>query len=119
MKTRVCHVFSDVDQSHLIKSIGEVMDKERYDIGFVFLGTFRPKLYDFFSERGYSVKFIEFCNKKELPKAIYQMIRVMREWRPDIVHTHLLEGSFVGLIAAASWCRGTCILSAWRLVRSV
>jgi glycosyltransferase involved in cell wall biosynthesis len=101
MKIRVCHVLSDVDQSHLIETHGEMMDKARYDIGFVFLGKRRPQLFDFFRERNYFVRFFEFNGaKSELPRAVFRLRKVFKEFQPDIVHTHLVEASLTGLIAA-------------------
>jgi glycosyltransferase involved in cell wall biosynthesis len=85
MKVRVCHVLSDVDQSHLIETTGEVLDKSRYEVGFVFMGRKRPQLYDFFKARGYATEFFEFGGRKELPAA---------------VHTHLVEATLAGLTAA-------------------
>lgn len=100
MKIKVCHVLSDVDQSHLIETTGEVMDKARYEIGFVFMGKKRPQLLDFFRERGYAAEFFEFRSRRELPSAVWRLMGIFRRWRPDIVHTHLVEGSLAGLAAA-------------------
>lgn len=99
-RIKVCHVFSEVDQSHLIKSFGEVMDKNKYEISFVFMGKKKPQLFDFFKERGYPVEFFEFSGKPHLPLAIWKLIRIFKRMRPHIVHTHLIEGSLAGLTAA-------------------
>ena len=101
MKIKVCHVLSDVDQSHLIETHGEIMDKARYEIGFVFMGKKRPQLYDFFRERNYFVEFFEFGGaKSELPTAIFKLRNIFKKFQPNIVHTHLVEASLTGLIAA-------------------
>ena len=101
MRTKVFHVFSDVDQSHLIKTFGEVMDKTRYDVGFVFFGKKKPLLYEYFGDRGYTVKFFEFQGKKDYPAALLKLRSIFKRHKPDIVHTHLVEGSLAGLTAAA------------------
>jgi glycosyltransferase involved in cell wall biosynthesis len=93
-------VFSEVDQSHLIKTFGEVMDKDKYEVGFVFMGEKKPMLYDFFGEKGYPVEFFEFHGKKDLPAAVWKLRKIFKRLKPDIVHTHLIEGSMAGLTAA-------------------
>lgn len=102
MKIKVCHVLSDLDRSHLIETFGEVMDKAKYDISFVFIGAKRPYLYDFFRERGYEVDFFEFNGRRELPAAIWNLRKILKRINPDIVHTHMVEGSLAGLAAARS-----------------
>lgn len=100
MKIKVCHVLSDLDRSHLIETFGEVMDKAKYDVSFVFIGAKRPYLYDFFNERGYTVDFLEFHGRRELPKAVLSLRKILKRINPDIVHTHMVEGSLGGLAAA-------------------
>lgn len=100
MKIKVCHVLSDVDQSHLIETHGEIMDKDRFEIGFVFMGRKKPQLFDFFRERNYPVEFFEFGGRRELPAAVWKLRKIFRARRPDVVHTHLVEASLAGLTAA-------------------
>jgi glycosyltransferase involved in cell wall biosynthesis len=100
MKIKVCHVLSDLDRSHLIETFGEVMDKSKYDISFVFIGAKRPYLYDFFESRGYTVDFFKFNSRRELPQAIWSLRKILKRIKPDIVHTHMVEGSLAGLAAA-------------------
>ncbi len=76
------------------------MDRDKYDVGFVFLGKTCPLLYEYFEERGHFVEFIEFGGKRDLLKAIWKLRRIFRQWKPNIVHTHLVEGSLAGLTAA-------------------
>lgn len=102
MKIKVCHILSDVDQSHLIETTGEVMDKDRYEIAFVFMGTKKPQLLDFFRGRGYEAEFFEFGGRRELPQAVWKLRPILRRLRPHIVHTHLVEASLAGLTAAAT-----------------
>jgi len=100
MKIKVCHVFSDVDQSHLVKTFGDAMDKDKYEISFVFLGLKKPLLFDYLGSRGHKVEFVAFSGKRDLPTAIWKLRRIFKLWRPDIIHTHLVEGSLAGLTAA-------------------
>ena len=38
--------------------------------------------------------------RKEYPRAILQLVRILRKLRIDVIHTHLYEASLVGLVAA-------------------
>lgn len=76
------------------------MDKDRYDIGFVFMGQKKPLLYDFFRDRGYAVEFFEFGGRIEIPAAVWKLRKIFNRLQPDIVHTHLVEASLAGLAAA-------------------
>ncbi len=100
MKTRILHVFSDVDRSHLIKTLGIAMDREKYDVGFVFIGKQEPLLHEYFSRNGHSSKFLNFHGKKDYLSTIFRLRQIFKRQQPDIVHTHLVEGSMLGLTAA-------------------
>jgi glycosyltransferase involved in cell wall biosynthesis len=100
MKTKLCIVLSDVDSSHLIESMGRSLDSEKYEVSFVFLGRKTPSLFHDLAGDGYRVRFIKCGGKKELPLAVVRMGRIIDEIKPDIVHTHLMNASIAGLLAA-------------------
>lgn len=97
---KILHVFSDVDQSHLIKTFGLAMDRTKYEVGFVFLGRSEPGLHEVFRREGLRSEFLKFESKRDYPAAILKVRKLLKEIRPDVVHTHLVEGSIVGLTAA-------------------
>lgn len=100
MKTKLCIVLSDVDTSHLIETMGRSLDVNKYEVSFVFLGRNVPSLFHKLQPEGYSVHFIECRSKKDFLKALLKMRRVLRQIKPDIVHTHLVNASLIGLTAA-------------------
>jgi len=100
MKIKVCHILSHLDQSHLIETFGEAMDKAKYEISFIFMGQKKPHLFDFFQHRDYDVEFFEFNGRSDLPSAIIKLRKILKRIKPDIVHTHMVEASLAGLIAA-------------------
>lgn len=100
MKTRLCIVLSDVDTSHLIESMGRSLDANKYEVSFVFLGASVPSLFHNLQASGYFVKFIKCGAKRDYVPAMLQMRRVIRDIKPDIVHTHLVKASVIGLGAA-------------------
>lgn len=100
MKTRILHVFSDVDQSHLIKTLGVAMDRQKYDVGFVFIGKQEPLLHEYFNRKGHSSTYLKFYGKRDYPSTVVRLRQIFKRERPDVVHTHLVEGSLLGLTAA-------------------
>jgi len=100
MKTKVCYVYSDVDYSQLIEVIEHFLDKEKYEISFIFLGQKLPLLYKIFESRGCQVFFVEYHNRKDLAFSVGKLCRIFSKLKPDIVHTHLFNASLAGLVAA-------------------
>jgi glycosyltransferase involved in cell wall biosynthesis len=100
MKTKICYVVSDVDYSQLFDTIERFLDKEKYELSFVFVAQKLPMLYQIFESRNHRVFFVEYHNRKDLILNVGKISRIFRELKPDIVHTHFAEASLVGLIAA-------------------
>ena len=91
---------SDVDTSHLIETMGRSLDATKYEVSFVFLGRDVPSLYSTLKADGYEVEFIQCRGKIDFPGATMKMVKILRRIKPDIVHTHLVNASIVGLTAA-------------------
>jgi glycosyltransferase involved in cell wall biosynthesis len=100
MRTRICYVYSDVDNSHLIESTERFLDKNKYEVSTVFIGEKLPALYNIFKEKKSSVYFLQYSGRKQLPSVIKRLRLIFNEIKPDIVHTHLVNASLAGLMAA-------------------
>lgn len=100
MKTKVCHVSANLSHSLLLEATAKFVDKERYEMSFVFLDPSRPKLADRISAMGLKTTWIKYSTKKGLPQAIFALIKLFRDTRPDIVHCHLVDACLAALTAA-------------------
>jgi glycosyltransferase involved in cell wall biosynthesis len=100
VRTKLCVVVSDVDTSHLIESMGRSLDPAKYEVSYVFLGTEVPNLLRRLSADGFATRFIRCAGVGDAPGAVVRMMSALGELRPDIVHTHLVKASLVGLTAA-------------------
>ncbi len=100
MKAKVCHVVSDVDYNNLFEVIEHFSDKEKYELSFIFLGQKLPLLYQIFESRNCRVYFIEYHNRKDLVFTVKKLCRIFNKLQPDIVHTHFVNASLAGLLAA-------------------
>src|SRR5262245_45063689 len=100
MKKKICHIASFLDHSLYIEAIADFLDKEKYELSFIFLGTAPGALQQKLAARGHRVEWIKYHGKKNLPSAILQLRKLMRDLKPDVVHTHLADASLAGLMAA-------------------
>lgn len=85
-----------------MEAIGGFLDRERYEVSFVFLNPEVSPIQKLLAERGHTVRWIDYSGKKHIPRAIIQIRKALREIEPDIVHTHLADASIAGMIAARS-----------------
>ncbi len=100
MKIKVCYIISLMSENPLMITTGQFLDKNKYEVSFIFLNPELPKMYQIFKERGHQVEWIKYYSKKELIQAVFRVRQLFAEIKPDIVHTHFIDASLVGLIAA-------------------
>lgn len=100
IKTKVCHIASFLNYSLFFEAIGQFLDKEKYEVSFIFLNPEVSPLEKYLAKRGHRVEHIEYRSKKQLLSAILRIRKLLKDIGPDIVHTHLADGSLAGLIAA-------------------
>src|SRR5437868_10634946 len=100
MKPKVCHIFSKVDHGRFFLELLDFMDAEKYELSFVMVGDKPNEFFYELGARGCEIHFVKFRGRRDLVTSVYGMARILKESRPDIVHTHLLTGSLVGLVGA-------------------
>lgn len=100
MKQKICQIISDVDRSYFFEAVGESLEDRGYEVSFIFLAKTIPHLYRYHKERGRRVDFIKFNSRMDFPRIIWTIRKILRDIKPDIVHTHLSEGTTTGLIAS-------------------
>lgn len=103
MKKRLCWVISNLDYSKQFDHIEQHLP-DTYELSYIFLADQVPTLYNLFKERGRQVFYIKYISKKNMLASMVNLYRIFRQIKPDIVHTHLFEASFGGIIAA--WLAG-------------
>ncbi len=100
MKIKICYIISLMSENPLMVTTGQFLDKSRYEVSFIFLNPELPRMYEIFKGRGHQVEWIKYHSKKELIQAVVRVRRIFSKFKPDIVHTHFIDASLVGLIAA-------------------
>ncbi len=100
MKTTVCHIFSDVQQGSFFTALFDFMDKEKYELCFIMVADRPNDFFELLRSKGCEVHFVKFTGRKRILTSVLEMRKLLKKIRPDIVHTHLVDGSLVGLIGA-------------------
>lgn len=100
MKTKLIYVFSFIENSLAFEWMAQAMDASRYDIHYVFLNPVYPALAVEFAKAGYQVTYYNYNGKKDFPAVTWQLIKLFRKLKPDIVHAHLFDASLAALSAA-------------------
>lgn len=98
MTTRVLHVlprFCQDGPSRGVTALIEAMDRSRFDVRICSLSEATS------SVDGVPIRSLH-CDSVFDVRTLPRLRRLIREWTPDIVHTHLVRGDWYGRIAAAS-----------------
>jgi len=96
----VAHVFTDMRSGSFVEVLAKAMDNDKYEVCSIFLDADEQEFHRELRTKGLEIHVIRFSERPELPLAIWRLRRLFKKLRPDIVHTHLVNGSLAGLIAA-------------------
>jgi len=94
--SRVLMIFSSSYDGHYARDLSHGFHQSNVDIGFISLKNAPVPQW---LEREHAKDFSEVIgNNASFPKKILRSIGVVRDFRPDIIQTHLFQGGIVGLI---------------------
>ncbi len=96
----VTYILSNLDKALAFEWIAEELDKSKFQLRFILLNPSNSSLEDYFRECHIPVERVTYRGKKDVIPALYKTWKILRKWKPDIVHCHLLEASLIGLTAA-------------------
>lgn len=94
------YIFSNIEISHAFEWMAEYTNADRYDVHYVFMNSVIPPLAQRLNEKGFQTHVIKYNGKKDLPVASWNLFRLMKKVKPDIVHTHLFDANIAGLTVA-------------------
>ncbi len=100
MKKRVVYVLSNLNKALAFEWIAEELDRHRFNLSFILLNPGGSELERFLVSRNVPCYRIPYRGKQDLPNAIYQLVRLLRRERADVVHCHLFDACIAGLTAA-------------------
>ena len=100
MATKVFYIISEINKALAFEWIYDSIDKGKVDLRFILLGQADTPLISFLIERGVRHYPIPFAGKSDLVRAWRMVFSILRNEKPDAVHTHLYFASLIGLSAA-------------------
>ena len=100
MKTKVTYILSNINKAIAFEWIAEKINKELFDISFILLHNSEPFLYSWLKERSIETYYIPHFGKKSYPKSTLKVLRILRNIKPTVVHTHLFDANLIGLSSA-------------------
>lgn len=100
MKTNVTYVISDIDKAIAFEWIVERIDKDKINMSFILINSEPSFLLDYLKQAHIAVYSIRCKSKKNIPFAIWQCCKILKELKSEIVHCHLFMANMIGLTAA-------------------
>ncbi len=96
---RVTHVITDPGPNAYFEMLGRHTDRSRFELSFAHLGGEGP-MPEQVGALGLRASSLGADRRRDYPRAVLALAKRLRQERVDVVHTHLLDGSAVGLSAA-------------------
>ena len=100
LKTHITYILSHIDKALAFEWICENLDSTRFQLSFILLNQGESHLENYLQAQGIPVYRIAYRSKKDMPKALFKIRRLLKKEKTQIVHTHLFDASLVGLLAA-------------------
>jgi glycosyltransferase involved in cell wall biosynthesis len=80
--------------------MAESIDNSKFDVHYVFLNPTVPPIAKKFIAKGFHVDVIHYQGKRDAISAAFSLLQLLVKNRPDIIHTHLFDASFIALPVA-------------------
>ena len=100
MQKRITYVISDIDRAIAFEWIFEYIDKTKFELSFVLLKDGSSYFEEYLIKSHINFVRINYKSKKDLPAALLKLISFFKKNQTEIVHTHLFNATFLGMIAA-------------------
>jgi len=96
---KVLHVLEVEKEAFYFNNLADFTDRNEVEFAFV---TFTPEggFTESMRRRGFNVYSLNALGKKQLIKAARELRQILKKENPDIVHTHLFNPTFIGLMLA-------------------
>lgn len=99
-KKNITFVLCNISGFAQYQWIADAINKETFNLSFIFLDESTNMLKASLTAGGITCYQLNVRSKKDIPKAIYQTVNIFKKEKTNIVHTHLVNASLVGLMAA-------------------
>ena len=97
---RTVYIISKIDKALAFEWIAGYIRKDKVELHFILLNSKESRLENFLKKNNIPVNRVDFKDKKDTLRAIWNIFLLLKKIKPEIVHTHLFEASLCGLTAA-------------------
>lgn len=102
MKNKLAYIISNIDKALAFEWLDDYLDKEKFDITFILLNPSGSVLENYLKEKQTQVYRVHYRGKKDVPSAFLKVRKILKKEKTQIIHCHLFDACFVGLLAAKS-----------------
>lgn len=99
-KGKICYIVSDVNASHQLNAVFDGVRQFGYEVSLIFIGAAEPEIAKLFQSKNFLVRFIRCSGRIDFPKVLFKLYSLLKEIKPEIVHTQPQTASMLGLTAA-------------------
>lgn len=100
MPINITYIVSNINKSLAFEWISKYLNQDKFHLDFILLNPENSDLELFLINNNIMVNRVTYKNKKDIPRAIFDICRILKKHNTTIVHTHLFDANIVGLTAA-------------------
>ena len=90
-RIKVVYVISRIDYALGFDWVDKYLNKEKFDLQFIFINPTVPKMHNDLLERGTGSYYIPFNSKRDYIKVAYNLFKLFLKIKPDVLHVHLID----------------------------
>lgn len=96
----IIYIISNINKAIAFEWLTLQLPKEKFKLSFLLLNPSPSDLESFLINNNVPVLRIPFHGRRSYPSTLFGVIRYLIKQKPDIIHCHLFDASFIGLLAA-------------------
>lgn len=96
----VTYIISDIDKALAFEWIADGINQQKFTLSFILINPGNSILEEYIKQKGFKVERVTSRSKKDWPAAFIKTYTLLKSWKPDAVHCHLIQATIIGLPAA-------------------
>jgi len=101
---KLTYIVSGIKKAVFFENTAIELRNKGYDINFIIVGVNENSFYEFLKAHKFEVVDIKVKNWFSYPIYSYKIYKILKKFKPEVVHTHLVTANILGLIGA--WIAG-------------
>lgn len=97
---KVIYIISDIEKALSFEWIVSKIDRSRFDLRFILIGKQDTSIFRFLQNENVPSYSIQITSLSSSIIGFFEIVKILYHEKPQIVHSHLLKASLIGLSAA-------------------